>query len=130
MPKATVAAIVTNSASQILLTRRNIEPYRNHWCLPGGHIDLYETVASAVVREVREETGLDFDAHFCGYSDEIIPDRELHAVVLVFTGRGSGTPQRQAAEVTEMRWFTLDEARALPLAFTHHQILDAYPPSS
>jgi 8-oxo-dGTP diphosphatase len=130
MPKATVAAIVTNSASQILLTRRNIEPYKDHWCLPGGHIDPYETVTSAVVREVKEETGLDFDAHYCGYSDEIIPDRGLHAVVLVFTGRGSGTLQRQEVEVTEMRWFTLDEARALPLAFTHNQILAAYPPFS
>lgn len=126
MPKTTVVAIITNAESQVLLTRRNIEPFRDCWCLPGGHIDLNEPAAAAVVREVKEETGLDFDARFCGYFDEIITERNIHAVVLVFAGCASGTAQRQEAEVSEMRWFSLDEARAMPLAFFHNQMLDVY----
>ena len=56
----------------------------------GGHIDRYEPAREAVIREVREETGLEFDGRFLGYVDEIIPERGLHAVAMVFGGGGSG----------------------------------------
>lgn len=62
MVKTTVGAIITqeaNGQTQILLTRRNIDPYKGKWCLPCGHINLNENVKDAVIREVREETGLD-----------------------------------------------------------------------
>ena len=129
MPEATVAGIVTTGDSgrlRVLLTRRGGKPYRGYWCLPGGHIDRYEPVVDAVVREVGEETGMDFEARFFGCFDEIIPDRGIHAVVLVFEGRGSGTLCAQEGEVTEMRWFPLEEACSLPLAFDHNTILEAY----
>ena len=45
MPKTTVAAIVTtydHEGLKVLLIRRANEPYEGYWCLPGGHIDLYE----------------------------------------------------------------------------------------
>jgi 8-oxo-dGTP diphosphatase len=127
MPKTTVAAIVTSVESgktQLVLTRRGGEPFRGWWCLPGGHIDLYEPARDAIIREVKEETGLDFDARFIRYFDEVIPARDIHAVVLVFEGPGTGTLQAQPGEVTDIGWFSLDEARALPLAFRHNQILE------
>jgi len=127
MPQTTVAAIITDvDASKVLLTRRNNEPFKGYWCLPGGHIDRYESAREAVTREVKEETGLDFDARVFSYFDEIIPDRDIHAVVLVFEGRGTGTLDAQRDEVTDIGWFSMDEARSLPLAFTHNNILDAY----
>ena len=129
MPKATVAAIVTifdREGPKVLLTRRAIEPYEGYWCLPGGHIDLYEPYVDAIVREVAEETGLEFEARFFGCFDEIIPDRHIHAVVIVFHGRGSGVLRAQQGEVTDIGWFPLGEARALSLAFDHASILDAY----
>jgi 8-oxo-dGTP diphosphatase len=126
MPKTTVAAVITNNKDQVLLTRRNIEPFKDQWCLPGGHVDRFERVVDAVVREAKEETGLDFTPRFLDYFDEIIPEYEIHAVVLVFTGRGSGTFTAQETEVTDMGWFSLDKARALPLAFTHNAVLDLY----
>ncbi|MBX3001838.1 MAG: NUDIX hydrolase [Caldilineaceae bacterium] len=128
MSKTTVAAILTaqDDESNILLALRNHEPFKGQWCLPGGHIDLYEPAQEAIVREVKEEVGLDFDGRFFGYFDEIIPDRYIHAVVIVFVGSTVGAPVLNAAEVAEVRWYTLDEARALPLAFRHNEILDAY----
>jgi 8-oxo-dGTP diphosphatase len=129
MPKTTVVAIITQPQSnppRILLTRRNIDPFSGLWCLPGGHIEANESARDAVVREVAEETGLHFDAHFWSYHDEIIPERDIHAVVLVFEGAGTGTPQAEAQEVSEMAWMTIEEARALPLAFLHNAILDTY----
>ena len=126
MPIATVAAIIKNDEGKILLTRRNVKPFKGQWCLPGGHIDPYETVKGAVVREVKEETGLEFEADFLNYSDEIIVEQDIHAVVIVFTGYGIGQISTQEREVSKVAWFSLDEARSLALAFEHNKILKAY----
>jgi 8-oxo-dGTP diphosphatase len=128
MSKTTVAAIIIaqEDGTNILLALRNHEPFKGKWCLPGGHIDLYESVQEAVVREVKEEVGLDFGGHFFGYFDEIIPDYYIHAVVMVFVGSAEGALVLNPGEVTEARWYTLNEARALSLAFKHNEILDAY----
>jgi 8-oxo-dGTP diphosphatase len=126
MPITTVAAIIKNEVGKILLTRRDIEPFKEQWCLPGGHIDENEKVFDAVVREAKEETGLDFEAEFFAYADEIIPEYDWHAVVMVFAGKGRGELAAQEGEVADIRWFPLDEARSLPLAFAHNKILDEY----
>ena len=126
MPIATVAAIIKNDEGKILLTCRNVEPFKGQWCLPGGHIDANETVETAVIREVKEETGLDFEPKFITYLDEIAPEHNWHAVVMVFDGRGMGEIVTQESEVTDIRWFSLDEASSLSLAFTHNEILDEY----
>jgi len=126
MPIATVAAIIKNDEGKILLTRRNVEPFKGQWCLPGGHIDTYESIKDAIIREVKEETGLDFEATFFNYSDEIIEERDIHATVMVFAGRGSGQVITQENEVSEFDWFSLEEAHLLPLAFEHNKILQEY----
>ena len=129
MPEATAAAIVLSrqgGSERLLLTRRNVEPFKGCWCLPGGHIDPFEPARRAAIREVKEETGLDFDASFFSYFDEIIPEQVIHAVEMVFYGVGAGNLSTSPYEVTDAEWFSLDEARALPLAFTHNDILDAY----
>jgi 8-oxo-dGTP diphosphatase len=129
MPETTVAAIITRTEhdrNKILLTRRSHDPYNNFWCLPGGHIDPYESARAAVIREVREETGLEFVAEWFNYFDEIIPDYHIHAIVLVFIGHGLGELRFQADEVSEIGWFTANEAQALTLAFKHAEILAAY----
>jgi 8-oxo-dGTP diphosphatase len=128
MPETTVAAIILqhDDATRILLTRRNGPPFKGLWCLPGGHIDRFERARLAVIREVKEETGLDYDAQFLIYFDEIIPQQEIHAVVMVFEGTAMGDLIPEESEVSEAAWFTLEDARLLPLAFTHNEILDMY----
>ncbi len=130
MPKATVAAIITPDDDKpeiILLTKRSIPPFQGHWCLPGGHIDDYETAEKAVVREVMEETGLNFISPvFLYFFNEVFPLYNFHAVALAFYGRGRGAVQLMPDEVEEIAWFPLDEALALPLAFNHQQILQRY----
>jgi len=126
MPIATVAAIIKNDDGKILLTRRNIEPFKGQWCLPGGHIDENERSLNAVIREAKEETGLDFEAEFFTYADEIVPEYNWHAVVIVFAGKGSGELAAQEREVADIAWFSLEESRSMSLAFGHNQILDEY----
>ncbi len=130
MTKATVAAIVTpddGGLDTILLTKRSIPPFQGHWCLPGGHIDDYETAEEAVVREVLEETGLLFtEPTFLYYFNELFAEYHFHAVALAFYGTGKGTMQLMEEEVAEIAWFSLQEALTLPLAFNHHQIIQRY----
>ena len=105
MPYATVAAIITtkeSSIERILLTRRSIEPFNGLWCLPGGHIEKNEVTSEAIAREVKEETGIDFTPSFLGYFDEIIPERNIHAVVLVFVGMWTGNVVPNKTEVSEV----------------------------
>ncbi len=127
--KTTVGAIITrrdDGVEKLLLTRRTIEPFRDRLCLPGGHIDRFETARDAIIREVKEEVGLDFVPRFFKYVDEIIPERDWHAVVLVFTGTATGALQPQAAEVSEICWLSPAKALTQPLAFRHHEIIAAY----
>jgi 8-oxo-dGTP diphosphatase len=127
--QTTVGAIITQPEGnliRVLLTRRGIPPYRGKWCLPGGHIEKYETARSAIIREVKEEVGVDFDASFFGYFDEIIPEDNIHAVVLIFDGEFRGNPAAQTREVSEIKWFSFEKIRSLQLAFQHNSILEKY----
>jgi len=128
-PEASVAAIITLQdacGTKVLLTMRNHEPFKGYWCLPGGHIDANEPIEDAIRREVKEEIGLDFKGTYFRSFDEILPDINHHTVVNVFVGSGQGKLLAQEEEVLDMKWFPLNEACLLPLAFTHNQALLAY----
>ena len=56
-PLVAVGAVVVHEG-RVLLVRRGSEPLKGHWTLPGGVLELGETVVDGVAREVREETGL------------------------------------------------------------------------
>lgn len=53
-----VGALVYDAANRLLLIRRGRAPSRGRWSVPGGRVEAGESLAQAVVREVREETGL------------------------------------------------------------------------
>ena len=110
----------------MLLVLRDHEPYKGYWSLPGGHIDRYETAADAAIREVKVETNLDFAPTFVEYFDEIIPEREIHAVVIVFEGPGKGDLTPQPGEIADIAWFDYKAAQSQTLAFQHNAILAEY----
>jgi 8-oxo-dGTP diphosphatase len=135
---ATVAGIVIKKGdpSVICLTRRGIEPYQGFWCLPGGHIEAWEPAIKGAIREVEEETGMSFKAKFFNYFDEIIPEKDIHNVVLAFVGEEAEKTNHEILseqhrkelelEVTEMQWIRVENALKLPLAFRHKSIIEAY----
>lgn len=60
-PQVGVGAIVIEG-DNILLVKRANEPGRNKWSVPGGHLKLGESIYSAALRELKEETGIDGEA--------------------------------------------------------------------
>ena len=58
-PKPVVSCLVLNSKGQLLLIKRGVEPCKGSWALPGGFIEVDETLREGGVRELKEETGLD-----------------------------------------------------------------------
>ena len=57
-PLPVVSAIVPNKNREILLVLRDREPYAGRWCLPSGFVELNESIQKAVLRELKEETGI------------------------------------------------------------------------
>ncbi len=57
-PLLGVGAVIVNSQGQVLLIRRGSEPRKGHWSIPGGLVELGESLTDAVRREALEETGL------------------------------------------------------------------------
>ena len=106
----------------VLIKRRNPPP---GWAIPGGFVDVGESVEEAAVREAEEETGLQVELvrQFHVYSDPSRDDRG-HTVSVVFVGHANGTP-RAASDAAEAGIFAAD---SLPdqIAFDHAEILADY----
>jgi 8-oxo-dGTP diphosphatase len=124
-PAITVDAIIMKDQS-ILLVQRKHEPFQGFWALPGGFVEYGETTEKAVIREVREETGLETTVYrlFGVYSD---PNRDPrgHTITVAYLVTPVGGNLVAGDDAAEVRYFKGDE---LPrLAFDHTNIVkDAF----
>lgn len=107
----------------VLIERRN-EPLG--LALPGGFVDVGETVESALVREMKEEISLDvvIDRLFGVYSN---PDRDIrgHCVSIVYVCRAYDLPVA-ADDAREARIYNLNEISYSDLVFDHDEIINEY----
>jgi len=93
---------------RILLLKRNSEPNKGKWEKPGGRVDFGETLEAAVVREMKEETGVDCKVvRLLAATSEISPGS--HWVSISFLLEGKGEPKLlEPGKHGEMKWFALD----------------------
>jgi 8-oxo-dGTP diphosphatase len=119
-PSPTVDVVIALPGDRVVLVRRGNPP--PGWALPGGFVDVGETVEAAAVREAREETGLEVTLTelLYVYSDPR-RDPRRHTLSAVFLGRADGEPAGgdDAAEARAFAW----DALPSPIAFDHAEIL-------
>lgn len=120
-PKLMVDVVITADDGKAVLIRRASEPYAGRWALPGGFVEVGETVEEAAIREAAEETGLAIEvSRLVGvYSD---PERDPrgHNVSVAFLARvlsGELSADTDASEAALMDPSTVE------LAFDHARIL-------
>jgi 8-oxo-dGTP diphosphatase len=109
-PELCVGAIAIHDGD-LLLIRRGHGPAAGEWSLPGGRLEAGELVAEAVVRELREETGLEgVCGELVGWVERIDPDGAHHFVILDFevTVLDDATPVA-GDDAAEAAWVPLDQ---------------------
>lgn len=122
-PKLAVNAFVFDGQKRVLLAKRTDNGL---WCVPGGHVDLGETLAEACTRELREETGLEAEVvRLIGvYSDtkgslHIAQGPEWHTVRVSFLCKVTGGELTPSEETSELKFFDVDQ---LPELITDHAL--------
>jgi len=125
-PIVGVGAVVIDG-TKVLLVRRGNEPLKGEWSLPGGAVELGETLQQGVVREVLEETGLVVvPAGIVEVLDRITQDEILqdgasgriryHYVLIDFVCHVTGGGLREGSDADEVRWVAHEELGAYRLA--------------
>ncbi len=126
-PSLTVDIIITPEPQlvrPVVLIERRHPPHG--WALPGGFVDIGETVEQAAVREAREETSLDVRlVHLLGVYSDPARDPRGHTASVVYVATTT-MPDRLAAadDAARAAWYRLDNLPSL--AFDHAQILQDY----
>ena len=119
-------AIFSNNTEnpQVLLIQRGNDPFKGQWALPGGFIEMDETLVASAARELKEETGLSVPelTQFRTYGD---PGRDPRGrtVTVIFYGFVNPDEVTIAGgdDAAEARWFPIDQLPAL--AFDHKKIV-------
>lgn len=121
-PYVTVDGIIEYEGGVVLIERTN-PPFG--WAIPGGFLDYGETVEEAVVREVKEETNLDF-VDFKLFKVASSPERDprFQTVTIIYIGKGKGK-LKAASDASSANIFT---KKNLPdkIAFDHREVLEEY----
>jgi mutator protein MutT len=110
-----VGAILTDG-EQILLIRRGHEPEAGRWSIPGGRVEPGETDQQALVREVREETGLEVTAGpLVGAVHRAAPGGRV-LVIRDYMASITGGTLAAGDDADDARWFSVHELHSLPLS--------------
>ena len=121
-PKPAACALIVGESGRLLLGRRAGDPDRGRWDVPGGFVEEGEHPLDALVREVREETGLDVEPGSCvgiwmdtyGEGPAAVSTMNLYWEASV-----TGGELRAADDVAELQWFHVDALPATSeIAFT------------
>jgi mutator protein MutT len=128
-PGVGVGAIVVDAEGRVVLVKRTNPPLAGRWSLPGGLVELGETIQAAVTREVREETGLDVDVgplvevleRIHHDADERV---EYHFVLLDYLCRPTGGTLAAASDAADVVVATLQQLDGYGIAAATRAVID------
>ncbi len=122
-----VGAVVVRGG-RALLVRRNTEPLRGEWSVPGGMLELGETLHDAVRREVLEETGIEVEpGEVLDVFDSIFTDglgqTQYHYVLIDYLCRPLSGEARAGSDVSDVRWVNAEALPAMALRASIEQVV-------
>jgi mutator protein MutT len=120
VPLVGVGAIIIDR-DRVVLVKRGHAPLAGEWSIPGGLLEVGETMRQAAVREALEETGMCVEVgDLLGVYDRLVRDADertlYHYVLIDFRCRRIAGEPQAADDATEARWFSRAEIRELALA--------------
>ena len=129
-PEAPIVAVgvVVKRGDEVLLVRRLNEPSKGRWSVPGGVVELGETIREAARREVQEECGLEVKpGEVVAVVDTIVRDEEgrvrFHYVIVDLLAEYLGGQLTPASEMSEARWVRREELTELDVTEKALQLL-------
>ena len=116
-PRVGVGAVVLHDG-RVLLVRRGKPPLSGKWSLPGGLVELGETTAEAIVREVEEECGVRVRlGGLAGVLDRVVRDDagriRYHWVLVDYLAFPESDTVTAGSDAAEVRWVKIDEVTSL-----------------
>ena len=127
-PLATVGALAVGPSGRILLIRTH--KWRDTWGVPGGKIEYGESLHAALLREFREETGLELhDVHWAPTQEAIESEefhRPSHFLLLNFVARSDREDVTLNDEAQEFAWVDVDDALRMDLNGFTRSLVEYY----
>ncbi len=116
-PEPTVGALIFNPEGKLFLMKSH--KWGGKYVIPGGHIELGESAKDALLREIKEETGLDiFDIEFIGMQEFIYDPafwKKRHFIFLDYSCKTNSGEVTLDSEGQEYDWFSLGELSKIPV---------------
>ena len=121
-PIVGIGAIIIRDG-KVLLEKRKNDPGRGRWSVPGGVVELGENVTQTVIREVKEETGLDVaEPEHIDVVDQITRDEngrtKYHFIIIDYIVNLKGGTLKAASDADELVWVSLDDVEKYDLTDT------------
>lgn len=118
-PVVGIGAVIVREGKLALIKRGN-EPAKGKWSIPGGHVELGETPEQAVIRETKEETGLDVENPLLV---DVVTNVDLddngkikyHYVIIDYFVHVKNGEAEAASDAAELRWVPLDQVEEYDL---------------
>jgi len=121
-PLLSTDCVVFNPRGEVLLIQRKNPPFQGQFALPGGFVDVGETVEDACRRELMEETGVKAGRlTLVGVYSDPKRDPRGHTASVVFMTRVRSSKVEAGDDAASAQW--IESWRRLPLAFDHAKIL-------
>ncbi len=124
LPRIGSALLVQDEADRILLGRRNKDPQRGSWVIPGGRINAFESIAEAAARELQEETGLKVEVGSQFRAYEIVNPPSEHRIVIYSWARIVGGVLKASDDLSEVRFFSAHDLPNVQLTPLVQRVLE------
>ncbi|HTZ73134.1 MAG TPA: NUDIX domain-containing protein [Candidatus Aquilonibacter sp.] len=124
LPRIGSALLVMDRSNRILLGKRNKDPQRGYWVIPGGKIHAFEGIAEAAARELQEETGLAVEVGNQFRVYEIVNPPNEHRIVIYSWAKAREGAPRASDDLSQVKFFEPQELGDLKVSPLVRRVLE------